>query len=229
MKTRVLGIALTSGLLLAAEANAAPIYLDFTSGAWSAVEGQTETTLNQGSLGVTLSASGGLLTFNEDDSPGAFTDTMALLGDGIGVGDDEIGWGQSLTVSFSSVVSLLSFDLLDLYPGEGIDGAPEQFLVDYGIGGTATGSAGATNGAGYYGSGLIGLSVDSITFSAFGGDWSDFALAGLWIDDGIESALAIEAANQVPEPGPLSLLGAGLLLLGIRRIIPRSRAARLAA
>jgi hypothetical protein len=224
---RILRVAACGSLLLAGPASAVPLFLDFTSTDWGAADGSASASLDYGSLSVTLTASGGLLSFNASDaaSPTTYTGILALGGDGIGIGDDEIGFGESLGVSFSSAVTVLSFELLDLFPGEGPDGSAEQAAADFGAAGIVTGSALATDYTGYYGSiGLDLAGIQSIGFASHGGIWSDFALAGIWVDYA-QPFLSLEATGpaQVPEPGSLALLGLSLIFLASLRA---QRAAR---
>src|SRR5690606_32115435 len=80
-------------------------------------------------LGVELSASSGRMTFNSAEAPSR-TSPLAFDGDGIGIQNDEISWGQSLSVTFSAGVTLLGYAFLDLFAGEGPDGEAELALVD---------------------------------------------------------------------------------------------------
>jgi hypothetical protein len=202
--------------LLASRAQAVPLFVDFTSASnWGSAEGQTSHTSTYGSVDVTLSVlSGSALSFNAGTAAAstAHTNHLALDGDGIGIGNDEIGAGEQLKVTFSSPVTVLSLELLDLFPNEGTGGASEQFLADFGAAGTLSGSALGVDPSGYYANlGLNFAGVSSFSLSSLGGSWSDFALAGIWVDDGL---LSVFNAVSVIEPGILLLLGTGLFIIG---------------
>jgi hypothetical protein len=201
-----------AGLAAASQASAIPVLVDFTAGNWSAASGETSISQSYGSFDVTLTSSGpGALTFNAGGpTPSSATDFLALGGDGIGIGDDEVSWGQSLKVGFSSEVTVLSYYFLDLFAGEGPGGVAEQVSVDFGAAGNYVDSGVATDTVGFYGRNNLSLSdILWISFSSYAGAFSDFALAGILIDDG--TLLQTARPVSVPEPGTLGLLGIGLV------------------
>lgn len=210
---------LASGAVVAPSASALPVLIDFTDKAWAGVQGQSTYSRTYGSVEVTLSTSG-RMTFNDHEAP-ASGPSLALDGDGIGIGDDEISWGEQLDVRFSSAVTVLGYYFLDMFAGEGPGGMGELATVifdtasflDQGV---------ATDSVGYYGR-EVSLETTSISFLAgdalTGGDanfaFSDYALAGILIDAG---------PVAVPEPGTLALFGFGIAGL----MVARKRRAELA-
>jgi hypothetical protein len=195
-------------------ASATPLLIDFTDASWSGVSGQGSFGQTYGSLNVTVTSSGQSLTFNGGTASGGPA-TMALDGDGLGIGDDEVGpnGDEQLQVLFSAPVTVLGYYFLDLFGGEGPDGEGEGTRVDFqtlGLGPTFADVGTAMDGVGFYG--REGLSIgDTVGISFMAGTWenglrmsdrfSDFAIAGLLIDD---------SAVTVPEPGTTWLLLAGL-------------------
>lgn len=185
-------------------ASAAPVLIDFTDSRWSGANGQTGFTQTYGDVDVTLSTSSGRLTFNAPEAPNAAS-PLALHGDGIGIGDDEISWNQSLNVMFSSGVTVLGYMFLDLFDGEGPDGGGERAFADFttaGGGFQQTSYGTATDRVGFFEQNVEPLMDTTGAVFSVGGsenDWSkfsDFALAGIWID----------APVSVPEPETLGLM-----------------------
>jgi hypothetical protein len=204
-------------LALTSNAGAMPLLVDFTDASWSGAHGQTSYSQDYGSVQVSLSSSGGSLTSFAADAPasGAAYDFLALASDGIGIGDDEVSPGQALSVSFSSGVKVLGYYFLDLFGNEGPSG--ESAMANFGAAGTFTDFGTATDGVGFYARNGLNLSdVLDVTFTAYQGLFSDFALAGILIDDG-----TTVNAVAVPEPGTLGLLGISLLGFALvrRRVV----------
>lgn len=211
-------------------AAAVPLMVDFTHEAWLAVQGQSSYTRSYGAVDITLSTSGPL-TFNAKDAPDTDSAVLALDGDGIGVRNDEISWGQRIDVHFSAPVTVLGYYFLDFFTGEGPGGIGELAtvvfdtlsLVDEGI---------ATDNVGFY-ERSVSVLTTSISFiaglvqDANGGNYkfSDFALAGILIDDGTEP-LARARPVAVPEPRTSALVALGLLGFALTRRGGRGCAAR---
>jgi hypothetical protein len=225
MPSYKIGLAL-AGMALSTSVNATPVLVDFTSDAWSGAQGQTSFSVTYGSVDVAVVAATGKLTFNAADAPAAASpyDFLALHGDGIGIGDDEIGPGQSLGVSFSAGVKILGYYFLDLFTNEGPGGASERALVGLLTpGGTVSLTDSATaapKSAGFYAregldiAGVIRVSLSSLL--AF----SDYSLAGILFDDGTTPVSVVAGSEPtvvVPEPAPLLLLPLGLLAFAFLR------------
>jgi hypothetical protein len=90
-------------------------------------------------------------------------------------------------------------------------------MANFGAAGTFTDFGTATDGVGFYARNGLNLSdVLDVTFTAYQGLFSDFALAGILIDDG-----TTVNAVAVPEPGTLGLLGISLLGFALvrRRVV----------
>lgn len=177
--------------------------IDFTSDDWSGIGGTSAIVGN-----IKLSSVGGDLTFNASDNAGciAASTTLACVGDGIGISNDEItqGGSQILTVSFlSGPVDILDVHLLDLFAKEG---SGEIAIVN---GTPSAASGGAANDAGgYWETGLGFMGVTSISLSGNMDKFSDYSLARI--------------AYKVPEPTAITLFAAGLLGLGFARRRMRS-------
>lgn len=201
---------------------AVPIMIDFTNASWSSVEGQSTHVYAHESTQLSLSASGAL-TFNADDAPDlgastlalSTTSTLALQGDGVGIGDDEISWGERIDIYFSAPVRILGYYLLDLFAGEGPGGIGELATVLFDDGTSFLDEGTAMDTIGYY-SRDVSIVATSISFiagipnAAADYSFSDFALGGILIE-----------TVEVPEPATLSVFALGLLglvLAGKRRM-----------
>src|SRR5690606_14503640 len=101
--------------------------IDFTSDIWSGVNGQTTYTRAYDGFDVTLTATGAM-TFNAESLSGS-AGSLALNGDGIGIGDDEISFrgGERIDVTFSSNVVVLGYYFLDFFADEGFGGLTGEF------------------------------------------------------------------------------------------------------
>lgn len=155
--------------------------------------------------GVTVSATGGDVTLTPFDGA-APVPGLASISDGLGVRDDEISLGQSLTVDFGDLVSVIGLYFLDLFVGPQT-GDAETAVATFSDGTILSFTANETRIDGSAGFLFAGLNApilaSSVTFTTGpGNDDSnvpDFALAG------IELAIA-----EVPLPASGLLLLAGL-------------------
>ncbi len=181
--------------------------IDFTDQSWKdALDGNNLTSVTVDN--VTLSSTGGYLTFNSGSSEragcqaGQPDNELMCLGDGIGVGSsnpDEINQGgaQTITVSFNEAVDVSDILLLDLFSTEQtgeraiING--NQYFGDNLLAG------------GFYATGFTGQNIFSLVFSGNLDSFSDYALAGINI-------------SPVPLPGAAILFGSALLgFFGFKR------------
>jgi len=195
---------------------------DFTSSQWQSAIGSGNSSASVG--GVTLTSQGGNLTRNNSSGErggcqsGMATHGLACMGDGAGVGNDEItegfnvgaSTGQSITISFDAAVNIQDVHLLDLFGNEG-SGEIAWIALTNNIAGTLTSFAPSPGnggvGGGYWETGFTANNVTSLTLFSTGDRFSDFAVARV-------------AYSSVPEPGTLGILGAGMLLLGAMRRRP---------
>ncbi len=184
------------------------VIVDFTSTDWDV--GQN--TVNEFTFdGIRLSSVGGNLTFNDPDGARgcgkgngsqaqlAGLTGLACIGDGIGIGDDEVtqGGNETLTLTFlDGPVNILDIHLLDLFAGE----QTGEIAIVNGIESHATDSGiSITNLGGYWETGLGFLDVSALVFTGMKDKFSDYSLARINYD-----------AVAVTEPGMALLLGIGL-------------------
>ena len=167
------------------------LMIDFTSNTWSGVDGENSHSIG---IGVTLSSTGGALTFNSaDGAPGCgnsnqlsiiATTGLDCSGDGIGIDNDEISQGgnQSLTVQFDAgPVNVHAIHLLDLFANENTG---EKARIEWITGSyEAHAVAGPYNEGGYWeilfpSNGETAPSgIDSLVLTGLDDGFSDYALA----------------------------------------------------
>jgi hypothetical protein len=216
---------LSAVFVLAGAAPSDAALIDFTDrAAWSLAEGADDdpgftsgTTYDGVSVRVTSNGPATLLTFNAGDvNPTCAAVTgLACDGDGLGINDDEITYGDifqgtadSIFVYFSAPVNVASVGFLDLFGVTGGDTQAETakwlaLLTDFSIVegfvvGTDTGNLGYKTAAPNL-SNVLAMrffTANSITTPDPAAN-SDFALAAIEI-------------TPIPEPATLILTGAGL-------------------
>ena len=206
MKKRLL-VGLVSGLfLLCLGGMAQATLIDFTSTDWSGINGKTNHTQMVDGISVNVklignsNPLGSKLTWNgsSTESPGPLP-PLAGDGDGIGMGDDELQFGERIQVSFLPDVLVNTIYLLDLFSGE-----KAKYRLD--------GESWTNNIEGIGGNwGLLEITTGSTDYDSwvrFGtqnnqGSW-DYAVAGMDV-------------APVPEPSTFILLGAGIAGLAFYR------------
>ena len=203
---------LLSASLIVAAAGASAATIDFTDNSIYSARSAATATGSAAGYGFTVTGSRNALTFTESDAPGP---VGALLGqnDGIGLGDDEIGGREYVTVTFDRTVRISGLYFLDLFRSQ--SGDAETAAVYAGTPPAEGGFLGlfsgteiyASNGNGY---GAFDVNLTGTVFSfdvGTGNDGvgiGDFSLAGLEV-------------VPVPLPAGALLLGTALLGFGLRR------------
>ena len=222
MRLKLIGLAAATGVAAFAFAGtpAQALVIDFTDiSVWGVgniiappnLDNQVGTAsyLYPDSLTVTLTATGGNLTFNVPGSCGT-AGFLACDGDGIGINDDEISGvlsaGESLLVEFSHAVSVYTVSLLDLFARD-LDNEIAIMQFD---GSTSTFAAAGIAPDDHVGFLQVTPNIGTVTSILFTAPdaTSDFALAALEINVDVIS-------QQVPEPMTASLFGLGLLSLAL--------------
>ncbi len=181
--------------------------------------------------GVTITVTGSSLTNNNEMvNNGAHCQgqggPLACTTDGIGIGDDEVTFGnqQTVTVEFDQAVGITFLHYLDLFVDTTTGAAPESAIAELYDGsntllGTFQTSAtevftGVATSAGFRSELPLLTGVTRIVFSAGMGDddaTGDFALAAI----DFNAANIID--NPVPVPAALPLFAAGLAGLRLAR------------
>ncbi|MBK6289093.1 MAG: PEP-CTERM sorting domain-containing protein [Gammaproteobacteria bacterium] len=168
------------------------------------------------SLGaVSVSAFGGNVTSNTSASERsgcvAAGAGLACLGDGVGIGDDEVTFGREvLTVDLGKAYRVNSVEFLDVFNNANEGGKSEhaQFSIDGGS--IFDAFRGAADGSGDSIGGYLMFSLSqpvvgqTLRFFTTSNARSDFSVARI-------------SVSEVPLPGTLGLLGLGLVGLGAVR------------
>lgn len=212
-------------ILLAAfafSASAQAVLVDFTDASWKTAINNGVTNSNgdviSASIGnVTLSSTGGSLTFNAWDNGGCEDgqpdNSLKCDGDGIGINNDEITelartnyYGQiaqSITISFAEAVDIANVFLLDLF---GTEKTGEIAVID---GEDFHAVLNNKDIGGYFASGYSAEGITSIMLSGNLDCFSDYSLAAIDIEVPV---------SAVPIPGAAILFGSALLgFFGFKR------------
>jgi hypothetical protein len=167
-----------------------------------------------GTINFTLAASGGNLTnFELLDAAAVGADITPLLGtvDGVGITDDEVSAGQSVTLGFDKRVEISALYFLDLFIGRGLGADHEGVIVTSNSGQSQQLDAQVT---------IANSGPDSIGFGNFQGltlTGTNFTFTPIAGNDAIgvaDFALAGLEAAIVPLPAGVLLLAGALGGLG---------------
>lgn len=215
----------TAAAALVAAINTQAYVIDFTEAAWgSAISGSTATR-SFGDLDVTVSGAPGDLSFNDSfyERRGcrAADADLACAGDGLGVigseNQDEVDFGEFITVSFSEAINVTDVYLLDLFfSDEGnLDETETAVISDGETPSLAFAQDEYKVNGGFLATGYTAQGVTTLVFTSLF-SFADFAVAGLEIQS---------SDVQVPLPGSLILFGSGLLCLGAMKRRKKAQAA----
>ena len=204
---------LLAAFALSFSANATLV--DFTDNDWKAAIGTGNvTTATVGD--VTLNSTGGYLNFNGSSSEingclSAGSTGLACDGDGIGIrqwnNDDEISYGETLTISFLEAIDISKIYLLDLFLNDnGVTGRTEIAVIS--TNGNKTNLVATTDSnGGFFSADYIVKDITSIVLSGYKNCFSDYALAAVDVE-----------VSAVPIPGAAILFGSALLgFFGFKR------------
>ena len=186
---------------VAGTAAASAATIDFTDTATFSSRSAASATGSVGGLNFTLTGSSNRLTYQDD---------------GVGLGDDEIGRSEYVTVTFDRTVRLTSVSFMDLFRSG--NGSSESASIYSGAPPTGTNYLGSFDATELYRAGGAGAGTfavnftgTSFTFDAGAGNdgvgVGDFALAGLELDGLV----------PVPLPAGALLLGTALFGFGVVR------------
>jgi len=183
-------------------------YIDFTDDS-TGLSGMVD------GIGFTLTSTDGTVTLNQDGRYDGSSyshcqpaGSLTCDRDGVGIRNDEITMGQTLSLVFDTAVRITSFEFLDLYKGKYAEEA--TVTIDGGI--SRSVSATESSGVGGYANlGFLALvgAGQNIAFTArnfFGDDGNnDYALAAITV-------------SAVPIPAAIWLFGTALIgLVGFGR------------
>ena len=169
--------------------------IDFTAASpFGNISGVTAASATIQGIQVDVTSTGGNLNSTQGFDNAAAQTAVQSFGlegtfDGFGINDDEVSTGnESLNVSFSPSVEIISVFLIDLFSGE------TAVL-------STSGNFAGSNANGGFLQVILNATVATIDFSAIGSG-SDFAVAGFEV-------------TPVPLPAALPLFAAGLGLIGL--------------